>query len=120
MYQQNPEFVYVPISEQAPINKIWSQLSLFFLTAIRPILAVATLISFCAILFFNRRDKFLFQNQSLFWFWIIFIGYISTVAVHVITLATNDRYTTPFDWILVLILIAFWQLKKMKGEGKFY
>jgi hypothetical protein len=81
----------------------WS--GIFFLTVVRPFLGLLSLAAILAVLL-TRPWRFSERYPNLDHLFVIGFSYLATVTTHILTLTTNDRYTTPFDWVLVLLLVG--------------
>lgn len=111
-----PDFTYRANGRDTIFTHLWSRIGKIFLVFVRPVLFLLFLTLSALYFFYHRVTSFQRVDSQTQMILLCSIGYIITAIQHSITLTDSDRYTTPFDWIplLVILLIIGKFLKQRK------
>ncbi len=90
---------YMESRADSPVNSYWALIGSAYLQIFRPILFTAFIFSFILTLFFFRYLPHI--NPALM---PLSLSYIAVILAHSLTLADYDRFSTPFDWIPLLVI----------------
>lgn len=90
---------YIESRADSPVNSYWALTGSAYLQIFRPILFTAFIFSFIFAVFFFRYLPHI--NPALM---PLSLSYIAVILAHSLTLADYDRFSTPFDWIPLLVI----------------
>lgn len=95
------DFTYIPHGKDTQLTQAWSRAGVLYLDVICPLLFDLFLIFLVVYLAFRRKAVKGIKDSAIILFG---LAYLATILFHSITLSDSDRYTTPFDWIPIMII----------------
>lgn len=109
---------YIASRADSLLTRLWSETGMAYLSGFRIILFITFSLLMIKYLWQHRKDRLSVRHVSVVLF---SLAYLSTAIGHSLTLSDYDRFATPFDWILFMVVTLvcneYWKQRKMASSS---
>lgn len=83
------------------LTRLWRKFGMVYLESIRALLSTVFLVSCAGYIVLHKGVRFDMRSMVVI---LCAISYLFVVLLHAFVLADYDRFSTPFDWLLLLVI----------------